>query len=161
MNKASEWKKKARESAEVEELTLPSGMLVKCRRPGPIQLAYFRRLPLALAQQASGVEIPREDVTENETLETRSFFRELLTYCLVEPRVSLAPANDYEIHPRDIPEDDWKYIMAWAMRAEEAAKLAPFRGERPGDPTGSRSEVVEMSPIGADGDQGPGPRARL
>lgn len=157
MSRASEWKAKALEAAECCELPLPSGMVVTARRPGPIQIAFFRRLPLALAQQALAGEKPDpQSASPEEVIENLAFMRDLLVYCLVDPRVSLDPKGEDEIHPRDIPQGDWQFILRWAMRAEEAAKLAPFRVERRGDPAGSHGEIVELPSVATAGDRGPG-----
>ena len=157
MRTASEWKEKAREASERFDLTLPSGMVVTARRPGPLQLAFFRRIPLALAQQVvSGETVDPQSITAEEIVENVAFMRDLLTYCLLDPRISLDPQGDDEIHPRDIPEKDWKYILGWAMRSEEAEKLRPFRVGRGGDGARGDGQIVELPTLGAAEDSGPG-----
>jgi hypothetical protein len=111
------------------ELELPSGMKILARRPDPLQLAAWERLPLALAAVASGEQTPGE-ITAGQVAETAGFLRDLLVYCCVEPRVSLNPAGEDEIHPREIPQRDWTFILHWALRVEEARALEGFRPQR-------------------------------
>jgi hypothetical protein len=63
------------------------------------------------------------ELTQGEqAAEIAGFMRDLLLFCCVAPRVSLTPGED-EIHPRDIPLEDWTFIVRWAMRAEAAVDL--------------------------------------
>jgi hypothetical protein len=156
---AADWKKKALEAADTDELTLPSGMVVTARRPDPFQLATFGILPLKLTESAMPEVQTSPKPQLQEAVDEISVMRDLLAYCLVEPRLSMNPQSDEEIRPRDIPNGDWQYILRWAMRLGEAEKLAPFRRERPGGVTGGNGEVVELSTIAAPGDSGSGPSA--
>jgi hypothetical protein len=135
---ASEWKEKGRAGAEVVELTLPSGMVIRARRPGALQYAAWDRLPLMLAAAA---EKGAADIAVAEAQEIAGFLRELLVYCCLEPRVSMTPAEG-EIHPREIPEADWMFIVSWAMRLKEVEELRPFRGERADGGGGDDGEAV-------------------
>ncbi len=141
MGRASEWKEKAREAARVEtvELALPSGMVILARRPGLLQLAGWDRMPLGLAGAAAGG--PAEQVSAEKAIELAAFLRDLLVYVCVDPRVSLTPGED-EIHPKDIPQQDWTYILNWAMRVEEARSLEGFRRQRADAGGGGDGEAV-------------------
>jgi hypothetical protein len=157
MTRAQEWKQKAaaQAAADVVDLELPSGMTIRARRPGPVQLAMWGRLPLAMAvatikDGGGGVG----EASPEELVEGIKFMRELLVYCCVEPRISDDPKGDDEIHPREIPEADWRFIIRWAMGSEEAAKLRPFRGERAGDRAGGVGEDVGRAAIADDLDPG-------
>jgi hypothetical protein len=144
---AKDWKAKSEVAADVVELPLPSGMVISARRPGPMQLAAWDRLPLLLMDGDGG------GLSNVEVLETAAFMRELLIYCCVAPRVSMTPSEN-EIAPRDIAEADWLYIVRWAMRMEEAAAVRRFRGQR-ADGGGDRgSEAVFVQTVGVDGDCG-------
>jgi hypothetical protein len=147
---AQEWKAKSAAAAEVVDLTLPSGMVIEARRPGPMQLAAWDRLPLLLTDGAGGAGLSNAEI-----LETAAFMRELLIYCCVAPRVSMTPGEE-EIAPRDIAEADWLYIVRWAMRTEEAAAVRRFRGLGANDRGGDRGEAVFVQAVGADGDRGSG-----
>ncbi len=133
MASANEWRKRAAEAAEAEavELTLPSGMAIRARRPDPLQLAAWGALPMGLASAAAGLQ---ESATRGDRIERgaelASCMRELLIWCCVSPRVSLQPQSDEEIHPREIPYADWTHIVFWALRVEEVRALEGFRGER-------------------------------
>jgi hypothetical protein len=83
-----------------------------------------------------------------EAQEIAGFLRELLVYCCLEPRVSLTPGEG-EIHPREIPEADWMFIVSWAMRLREAEVLRPFRGGRTDDGGDGDGEAVFAETIDA------------
>lgn len=145
MTRAQQWRAKAKAAEKVEQLALPSGVVILARRPGPLQLAAWEKLPFQLTAVAQG-EAGAGEISMEKALAAAEFLRELLMYCCVEPRVSLTPAGDEEIHPRDIPEEDWTFIVQWALRVKEAAALSGFRGGRSddgdrGDGEGVRSET--------------------
>jgi hypothetical protein len=153
VSRATEWREKARQAAQAAavELELPSGMKILARRPDPLQLATWGRLPLSLAGPANGAGAER--VTAEDVVEMGGFFRNLLEHCCVEPRVSLAPGPE-EIHPREIPQEDWMFLVRWAMRAEEARALESFRGERRDAGAGGDGGAVRGEAVGAAGDRG-------
>jgi hypothetical protein len=148
---AKEWKAKGEAAAEVVELPLPSGMVIKARRPGPMQFAAWNRLPVLLDQAGPA----GAGLSDADAVEVAEFMRALLIYCCVSPRVSLTPGAD-EIHPREIPEGDWMKITRWAMRLEEAAAARSFRGRRANDGGGGDCQVVFVQTVGTDGDRGSG-----
>ena len=148
---AQDWKAKGAAAAEVVELPLPSGMVISARRPGPMQFAAWDRLPVLMAMDGESAG----PTTDGEALEIAGFLRELLIYCCVAPRVSMTPGED-EIHPRDLPEKDWLYIVRWGMRLEEAAAVRSFRRRRTYGPGGNDGEAVFRETVGADGDRGSG-----
>lgn len=148
MGKAKEWKNKARAEKASEELTLPSGMVITARRPGPMQLMQWDKLPTALAAAVTGTKITAGDLSTRDLSELAEFMRTLIMWCCVDPRVSLNPQSEEEIHPREIPEQDWVFIVNWALRVPEERALQPFRdgrtddgGDRDGE--GVRAEAVE------------------
>lgn len=157
MSRASEWAERGRERApaEAEELELPSGAKIMARRPDAAQLAVWGRMPLQLAsavvqQQSLGT------LSGDQVIEMMQFQRDLLLYCCVNPRISMDPKGEDEIHPKDIPQEDWQFITRWAMRFEEGRKLEGFRGERPGDRVGGGGEDVGSAAVVDAGDSGPG-----
>jgi len=152
---AQEWREKARAAAEAAavELELPSGMVILARRPGPLQFAQWDRLPLVLAMVEGGGRMGAD-----EAAEITVFMRELLVYCCLEPRVSVTPGAD-EIHPREIPEPDWQFLVGWAMRLKEAESIRPFRRGRNDVAGDGGGEAVRVPAVGAAGDRGPGPGA--
>ncbi len=123
---ATDWRKRAQVAARetAVELELPSGMKILARRPNALQMAAWGRLPLGLASAASGAAA---EASVEEAGEIAGFLRDVLVYCCVEPRVSLEPKGEDEIHPREIPAEDWTFIVSWAMRVEEARALEGFR----------------------------------
>ncbi|HEX4311881.1 MAG TPA: hypothetical protein VHZ25_17760 [Acidobacteriaceae bacterium] len=124
MDNAQIWREKARQSAagEASDLKLPSGMVIKARRPGPSMLAGFGMLPMSLAVSKE----EQAEMTGEQVAAFAEFLRDLLVYCVVEPAISLRPEAG-QIHPRDIPNGDTNFILAWAMRGSEAARLDTFR----------------------------------
>lgn len=131
--KASEWRKRGDETARAKavELELPSGMRILARKPDPVQFAIWNRLPFGLAAASAGADQAAEGkFSAAEAADTAAWFRDLITYCCVLPRVTMTPQSDEEIHPRDIPREDWEFIVRWAQRVEEARELEGFRGKR-------------------------------
>jgi hypothetical protein len=123
MASASEWKRAALRAAEAVELQLPSGVTIRARRPDPLQLAMWGRLPFSLTRAAVGADVAAEPTEVEQAVELARFMRDLLLFCCVAPRVSLTPAGEDEIHPRDIPLEDWTFIVRWAMRVEASVDL--------------------------------------
>lgn len=165
MTKTEEWRAKARAAAvgEAVDLELPSGMVVKARRPGPAFLAGYGHLPLSLATAAmDGAAVPIEDRSEkkNDALAFAEFMRALLLYCVVSPEISLM-SGPGKIHPGEIPDDDAAYIFHWAMRGSEAASLESFRRRRHDAATGGDGGKVPPAAVRADGDRGPAAGAQL
>lgn len=152
---ARDWERKALEAAEVVDLALPSGMVIRARRPGPVQLAAWGLLPFGLAAAAAGVDAA-EKARSVDVEKTFAQMRDLLVYCCVAPRVSLEPAGEEEIHPRAIPERDWTFIVRWALRAEETAALRSFRRERADGGDCGDSEGIRAAAEHARGAVGPG-----
>jgi len=156
MGKAEEWRGRGRAQAleQAVKLELPSGMVVLARRPDPFLLASWGRLPLGLAAAARGE--PAAAITDEEARGMADFMRDLLVSVCIEPRVSVNPGND-EIHPREIPEADWIYLVKWAMRAEEARALEGFRRDRADAGPGGDGEDVRGAPVRPIRDSGRGP----
>jgi len=128
MTTAEAWAKAGRDeaAAEAKNLLLPSGITVKARRPGVAFLAAHGRLPLGLAKRAEGEPSGGGSVA---VLEELVFFGTLVAHCVVSPEISTEPGPG-RINPGNIPDDDIKFLIAWAMRGEEAERLATFRGGR-------------------------------
>jgi hypothetical protein len=158
MAKASEWKARgaACVRAEAEELVLPSGQTILARRPNAVQLAVWGRLPLQLVGAVIGGGQAGLQLSAEDSLELAGFYRDLLIFCCVEPRISLNPVGEGEIHPKDVPGEDWQFIIRWAMRFEEGRDLEGFRGERAGDGGGGGGEDVGGAAEPVTGDGGPG-----
>jgi hypothetical protein len=146
MTRAEEWAGKARLEAlaGAEELRLPSGQTILARRPNPVQLAAWNRMPLALA--AATDEAPLSEQT-GLAAEMAALFRDVLIFCCVDPQISLTETGPGFIHPAKIPEEDWTFIVRWAMRATEVEELLPFRpGPAHGD-TGGDGDAVPRAAV--------------
>jgi len=154
--KASEWRRLSQEAAlkEAIELQLPSGAKILARRPDPAQVAMWGRLPLGLSAAAASGGAP-QPITDEQALEVVHLSRQMLCYCCVEPRISLDPRGDDEIHPRDIPPEDLLFLLRWAMRREEAEQLRPFCGVGANAGAGGDGQNIWTAPFGAAGDRGP------
>jgi hypothetical protein len=129
-------------------------MAIKARKPGPAEFAKWDRLPHLLAGAAGDGAKP----TTEEVKETAAFLLEVLLYCCVDPRISETAAPDAadEIRPDELPQQDWIFIIAWAMRLKEAEKLRPFRAERKDDGAGGDGQAVFTETVDAARDRGPG-----
>lgn len=127
---AEQWAEKSRAAtvASAVELLLPSGMVIKARRPGPGMLASWGHVPGRLAALVAGGGAGSEE-SRADAVEFAVFFREALAYCVVEPEISLTPGPG-QIHPRRIADADLHYIIAWAIRGPEAISLESFRAKR-------------------------------
>ena len=152
--KASEWKQRATVVAaeEAVNLALPSGMVIRARRPDPMQVAMWGRLPLGLVGAAGGegLELPAYE----EVVAAIELSRDVLTYCCVSPRISMTARGEDEIHPRDVPMEDVMFILRWARRGEETEKLRPFRGGAIFTGTGGDGEGVRTAAFDVAGDRG-------
>lgn len=159
MTRANEWRERAAEQARAEavELDLPSGAKVLARRPSPMQLAVWGRLPLHLVESPNDGQVTPE-ISASEAADVAKLMRDLLVYCLVDPRVSEEPGDDV-IHPREIPQEDWAYIMSWAMRTEVLDSLRPFRTRRTDGGRGGDGETIRTASIDIAGHRGADDRA--
>jgi len=127
-SKEQQWRALGQKAAESEaqDLELPSGMVIRARRPGPALLAQYARLPLTLAAKVNEDSLDAADGSTGDLSNFAEFLREILVYCVVEPGISTTPAPG-QIHPREIPNGDFEFIIGWALRREEAASLESFR----------------------------------
>lgn len=154
---ATEWKERGKAAAETVELTLPSGMVVQARRPGPLALAGWERLPFGLVADAiAGTMVTPGAMNETQVGMAAEFMREVLVYCVVSPRISMEARGEDEIHPRDIPEQDWLYVVMWALRVGEVDALRTFRAGRTDGSGVPDGEDVGHAAERAAGDRGPG-----
>jgi hypothetical protein len=148
---ANEWREKTKQAARERAvvLTLPSGMSILARRPDPVQFAQWGMLPTALARAE---EVGAENISDEEAEKIATIMRDLLIYCCLDPAISLEPGIN-EIHPREIGDADWMFIIAWSMRLKEAAELRPFRGGRPNGGAAGGGKAVLLQTVGAPGDR--------
>jgi hypothetical protein len=158
---AQQWKQKAalQAIAEAVDLDLPSGVTIRARRPDPTQLAMWGRLPMGLAAEARGEA--EAEMSSDDVVELVRLMREVLIYCCVEPRISLAPQGPDELHPREIPDEDLKYIIRWATRADEVRAYKGFRGEPADARPGGDREGIRPAAVGAAGDRRSGAGAQF
>ncbi len=150
---AEAWRAAGREAAAKEAVTLslPSGVKIQARRPGPAWMASAGRLPVGLAAIASGDAGGAQGL--EDARDTALFFRDLLEYCVVSPRISLG-GEPGTILPSHIPDRDVSFLIAWALRGEEAARLATFRRESGAGDGGDGGEDVRAATERAAGDRG-------
>lgn len=143
-----DWRKiqAARAGEDVVPLTLPSGLDIMARRPGPLQLAMWSRLPLMLVSTDGGADA----MSGEDALETAKFMRELLEFCWV------SPVLHKEIQPSEIPDEDLQFLFQWAMRIKEAAAVRPFPGQRAAGGSVGDGGRVFVPAVGAAGDRGSG-----
>jgi len=116
-----------------------------------MQFIEWQMLPSMLANAA----VPGGAPSEEECERIANLLRELLVWCCVEPRVSTEAKGESEIHPREIPDKDLWFIVAWAMRLKEVESLRPFRRERADAAPGADGEAVLLQTVEPTGDTGP------
>lgn len=129
------------------ELGLPSGRKILMQSPSGkfliVHLARFQTLAARL------VNVEKEAPTEQEAAEFENWMDLLLVDVMVQPRVSLAPKDETELQPREIPVLDRLMIFRKAVGeiAPGGADLADFR----------RDTAGANAPAGADGGDIPQP----
>ena len=156
-SKVEQWRTFGQKAAmsEAQELELPSGMVILARRPGPAFIANYARLPLTLTSKLSDERPLGSDTGEqsNQQANFAEFLRELLVYSVLDPGISLAPGPD-QIHPRDIPNEDFEFIIGWALRRHEAESLGTFRSQQHDGPTGNDSTDLRTAAVESAGHPG-------
>lgn len=154
MNQAQAWKQRGQEiAAEVAvDLLLPSGITIRARRPSPSMVASWGRLPMILAGAVLQRSEASAEISDTEVLQASEFLRNVLTFACVSPRLSVKPGPE-EIHPKDIPEVDLDFIIAWAMRGDEAKSLESFRGFYGVRGAGGDGSDVRATAVDAVGDR--------
>ena len=156
MSRAAKWRAAARAGAikGAVELALPSGTKILARRPDPVQLAMWARLPFSLTAAAAPEAAGPAEMTGEDVMALAQTMRDVLLWCCVEPRVTLEPRGEDEMHPRDIPDEDLHFLFRWALRGEEAARLEGFRGRRADEGGGGDGADVRTAAVGAAGNRG-------
>jgi len=162
MNQAEKWAARGREIAaeQAVDLLLPSGVVVKARRPGPALLASWGRLPLSLAgrvAQVAGADAGADAVSDSQVSETMGFLRSVLEYCVVSPRIRVNPGAG-EIHPAAVPDVDVDFLAVWAVRGDEAKSLETFRQYYAVRGAGGDGADVRAAAVGVAGNSGSGSR---
>jgi len=158
---AADWKAAAEKvrSQQAENIELPSGAVVRARRPGLETWMLHGRIPEALSGVVlaiAGAEAQRRTLGAEDIALIGAFNRAIVIAAVVEPRVVEVVLGEGEISYADIPDADVEYILAWARRAPEVASLESFR-RRAGLPAGGAggADVRPEAEPDAGGD-GPG-----
>jgi hypothetical protein len=165
MSRASEYRKRC-----AHEVELPSGAKFTLRRPALPQFMGWDALPTAFLQAAQQPVDPAS-ISAEDTAQMARLMRDVLLWCCLDPRLSLEPKGDDEIHPSELSMDDALFIFRWAMRAEPTAADPtaggpnagkggpPLRSfpDRPADADGGPDGAhVRPTAVRADGDPGAG-----
>jgi hypothetical protein len=95
-------------------LQLPSGARILARRPAPAMLGAWGLL-LNTQDEAARMFLKGRALQDAETSNFMQAARKLLVFCYAEPKISLEPGAG-EIHPREIPLEDLRFILRWALR---------------------------------------------
>lgn len=113
-----EWRAKQQSG---EAFTLPSGLEVRLRKVGMLDLAAQGKIPATLAPQIN--EMMKSGGVVSSDLEQLARFSELLNIvcmaCLAAPE---------GLDATELPYEDRLAIFNWASAV--SAKLSPFRGEQ-------------------------------
>jgi len=135
---ASQWQRQA------EELELPSGRVVKARKPDLMDILMSEHngdvpdfLTAQVLAQFKGKK-PKKEETDTvdmglENLTKMGVFIDRVTReAFIEPRISENGHPDYEngeISIHDVSRPDKMFVYNWAMPASETAKAKSFRKE--------------------------------
>lgn len=144
------------------EVTLPSGRKILMGLPSGkfllIHLPRFQTLAARLADAA------KEPPTEQEVNDFENWMDLLLVDVMVQPRVSLAPKDETELLPREIPALDRLTIFRRAVGeiGADGADLGRFSDGPPGSslnvgPVGNEIPHSSEPVPGPDGDDGGAP----
>jgi hypothetical protein len=141
------------------EVLLPSGRKILMSPPS---LAFtLANLPRFQTLAARLFKVDKVPPTEQEAAEFESWMDRLLADVVIEPRVSLTPKDESELHPREIPPLDRLVIFRKAVGeiAPEGADLADFRRDTAGPITapGANGRDLSLPPepdAQPDGDDG-------
>lgn len=131
---AALWRQRAAQmaanSADAEDLKLPSGMVIRAVRPDVRMWILHGRMPASLvaAVRAAKDAPAAPDPTDEEIEAFGRFYYDLIVATVVRPRIVAATPGDGEIGYTEIPPEDLDFIWKWATRHEEVAGVAGFRG---------------------------------
>lgn len=112
------------------ELTTPSGMTWKLRRPNFKMFVDNGALPLSLASKIakSNGEGSFELLPPEEQAQLIAFANDVITYCAVDPKIVETATNPDEISFNEVELDDYTALVTWAMPGGgEAGSLETFR----------------------------------
>ena len=141
------------------EVLLPSGRKILM---GPVSLKFaLTSLPRFQTLAARLAKVPVEPPTEQQAAEFEDWIDLLLVDVMVQPRVSLTPEDESELHPREIGALDRLTIFRMAVGeiGPGGADLAEFRNRTIGSgvaPSAHDGDVpLPPEPVpGPDGDGG-------
>jgi len=105
-----QWKDRAR---AVETVTLPSGLIVKMKKPSWMASLKMGVLPTRLFNIAMGLEkadVKKSDGTDN-FIETIAIMQSYAIACCVEPHFVMEKTKDDEVSVMDIEDDDLLVIF--------------------------------------------------
>jgi len=103
----------------VEELTLPSGAVVKAKRPKTQSL--LSNLPSSVLG-AMNKAIETDDDRADQFRAAAAYRLHVVVATLVEPKVLIDPTTDTDVDVEDIPSEDLDYLLAFAEGGMEAAE---------------------------------------
>jgi hypothetical protein len=144
---AASWRKPGREEVH----TLPSGNVVRLRRPQIMGMARRGEIPNPLIPAAiellEGPSKPAAERTGDDTKRSSTFLFWLCQQAFVEPRLVEENAKEGELTYDDLSDDDVEWVLVWANAP--AAALEPFRDERAGDDGGGDGQDLQLPAIAA------------
>ena len=125
------------EGVELFDLTTPSGMTWKLRRPDIPALVEAGALPMSFAakmieatSKSAGTSNLDEVMSPEDQARAIRFTSVIVRYCAVEPQIVETPDDSgNQIGFDEVTTGDYTAISEWAMGGgKEAASLATFRG---------------------------------
>lgn len=115
------------------ELTLPSGLKIKCRRLDEQYLNCAGQTPMALGALLTG-QNPEEQFAQMTPTQQAAAIQnasQIVRYVAVEPRIVAEVGNSKNAIAFELlTMDDFNHVTKWATGGESAEGLKTFRGKR-------------------------------
>lgn len=138
VSSAQAFRKKKLDYDEGEVISLPSGLVVKVKRPSVPHMIKAGRLPASLAAAQFRMQTSQNEASDKDVERIYQLQLKIVELALIEPKVAQAPDYDAgEISIDDIEPTDCDAIYAWVNGGDEA--LSKFRDGGAGLPAGPGS----------------------
>lgn len=140
VSKASEIKKLAKARLEGELVSLPSGMVVKLRRPNLVPLLRANKIPTELFQALIDRESGRLPATREDMMRSLDAVDTVLIEAFVEPVMVANNPTDEQITPDDLTDEDRGFVYTYIQKGVTENKKFRINGTR--EDSGLNSEAV-------------------
>jgi len=126
---AQEFKKRRQAREQGEPLELPSGLVVKVRRPEIPKLIADELIPADLVQEFIKVQSDTSNLNATQLVKLMQFQKAMAKHALLEPKIVDEPNYDSgEISIDDLDQDDLDVVWSYVNGGSKA--VAQFREQR-------------------------------